>query len=97
MKRILMGLLLGLSLPISAGQLTEPPPLKPELLDVYLYLKQVERNFNNPPVVTSNPDGSKRSRVGDTVLYNNGGSWKECNNTDGATTWRCEANARTAP
>ena len=97
MRRFCLGLLLGVSLPVAAGQLTEPPPLSKDLRAVYLYLKQVERNFKNEIVVTSNPDGSRRGMVGDTVLYNNSGSWKACHNTDGATTWRCEANARTAP
>ena len=97
MRTFIAGLLLGLSLPITAGQLTEPPPLPDALREVYLYLKQVERHFNNLVVVTSDPNGSRRGRVGDAILYNAAGSWKACYNTNGATTWRCDANTLTAP
>lgn len=97
MRGFIIGLILGLSLPIAAGELNNPPPLSPELREVYLYLKQLKRESNNPPVVTANPDGSRTGSLGDLISYNNSGSWKQCVNTDGTTQWRCNANALTAP
>lgn len=100
MGRFLLGFLLGLCLPVMAGQLSEPPPLKPDLREVYLYFKQIEQEFNNHPVTTTNPNGSIQGIPGDTLYYNASGTWKSCVNistTGRGTTWRCSANAYTAP
>ena len=55
-------------------------------------------------VTTTNPNGSLDGTQGDTVFYNNSGSYKQCVNTTATTptsptgkTWRCSANAFTAP
>lgn len=100
MRLFLLGLLLGLTFPLAADQLTEPTPLSPELRPVYLYLKQIERNHNNLVRVTSNPNGSRRARRNTLIVYDNSGSLKICINsssTGEGTTWRCSANALTAP
>ena len=50
-------------------------------------------------IVTSNPNAApaRTGTTGDSLLYNNGGSWKQCFNIDGGTTWRCDSVALTAP
>jgi len=97
MRNLLLGLLLGLCLPLGAAQLSEPPPLPAELREVYLYFKEIEEEFNNIRVTTTNPNGNIQCTVGDLIDYNNGGSHKLCLCTAVATTWRCNANALTAP
>lgn len=99
MRRFWLGLLLGLTLPVTAGQLTEPPPLTPALRDVYLYLKQIERQKDYLTITTTNPNGAIRDRPGRLLVYNNASSYKLCLNvsTGEGTTWRCSANALTAP
>ena len=95
--RWLIGLLcLGIRIAI-AGELPQPPPLANEPVEELRYLKAIHHQHNNLVVVTSNPNGSRNGRVGDAILYNNGGSWKACYNIDGSTTWRCDASALTAP
>jgi len=100
MRGFILGLCLGLTVPVVAGQLSEPPPLPKELRDVYLYFKDIEEEQNNHPIFTSNPNGNIRGIQGDTRYYNNSGTWKLCVNittTGRGTTWRCSANALTAP
>ena len=84
-----------------AGELPTPPPLKDEPVEEQAYLQAIYRHMNNLVVVTSNPDGSRRGRLGDLLAYNNAGSYKLCICTStgpaGGTTWRCSANALTAP
>jgi len=50
-----------------------------------------------PNTVTTNPDGSRVGEEGEVIVYNNSGSRKFCQNTDGGTTWVCNANALTTP
>lgn len=97
MRGLIVGLILGLSIPLGAGELTEPPPLSPELREVFLYFKELKRESNNHSVVTDNPDGSRPGLLGDIVIYNNSGSFKTCVAIDNVNNWECSANAFTAP
>ena len=83
-----------------AGELPAPPTLRDEPVDEQAYFQAIYRHHNNLVVVTSNPDGSRQGRLGDLIAYSNGGSYKLCVCTStgsGGTTWRCSANALTAP
>jgi len=80
-----------------AGELPFPPALKDEPVEELAYLRTIQRNWNNIPIVTTNPNGARNGNLGDMILYNNSGSWKDCYNIDGGQSWRCSANALTAP
>lgn len=81
-----------------SGELNPPIPRPDRPAADELYLRQIHQEWNNDVVVTSNPDGSVRCKsVGDHLLYNNGGSWKQCFCTVLPNTWRCDASALTAP
>ncbi len=86
-----------LSWPVYADELPFPPALKDEPVEELAYFRTIYSNWNNLVIVTANPNGSRNGKTGDLIAYNNAGSWKLCLNTDGGTTWRCSANALTAP
>ncbi len=71
--RIILILLL-LSSVAYAGDLRNPNAT--EDTAVFDYLLHVRDNFNNLPVVTTDPDGSQPGRVGDMVLFSNGGEFR---------------------
>ena len=96
----LVVLLVALAHVAFGGQLEEPPPLKPELRDVYLYFRDIRRHHNNLVITTTNPNGNIRATPGSLLLYNNASSYKLCVNvstTGTGTLWRCSANALSAP
>ena len=100
MRGVWLGVLLGVTIPVMAGELTEPPPLPKEQRDTYLYLTQLKRHHNNLVITTTNPDGNIRANPGELLVYNNASSYKMCVNvstTGEGTLWRCSANALTAP
>lgn len=66
--RIILILLLLTSVAF-AGELRTPPPVKESGLQDYLF--NIRDNWNNLPVVTTNPDGSRPGKKGDEVLYQN--------------------------
>jgi len=85
---------------VFGGQLEEPPPLSPELRDVYLYFLDIHRHHNNLVITTTNPNSNIRATPGTLLVYNNASSYKLCVNvstTGTGTLWRCSANALTAP
>ncbi len=101
MWRLGIGVGLLLAVPCAfGGQLDEPPPLAPELREVYLYFQNIKRHHNNLVITTTNPDGTIRANPGTVLVYNNASSYKLCVNvstTGKGTLWRCSANALTAP
>lgn len=52
-----------------AGDIRRPNPT--DDTRIYDYLQHIDDNFNNLPVTTTDPDGTKPGKVGDMVLYNN--------------------------
>lgn len=74
---------------VYAGHITAPPPLKDMPVSLQHYLKQLYDHFGSIEVVTSNPDGSRRGSKGEKLHLQTGGSFYDCTNTDGSTTWRC--------
>lgn len=91
-----MSLLAALS---EAGNFPPPHPLQNDP-EVKNYLSTIQRQNSNVEMTTTNPNGNRRGRLGDLVVFNNSGSYKLCLNIDtgsGGTTWRCTANAFTAP
>ena len=96
-----LGIFCGLVSWLYAGELPAPPPLKGEPVEEQKYMHDIYRHHNNLVRVTSNPNGSRLGDPNDLILYNNGGSFKFCVNTGTGpgttTTWRCSANALTAP
>ena len=84
-----------------AGELPEPPPDDKLSRETQAYLHKINRHHNNWAEVTTNPNGSRQGQRMDVVVYNNASSYKFCVNISstlgGGTTWRCSANALTAP
>ena len=81
------------------GELPPPTPRKDRPVSDELYLRRIQQEWNNLAVATVNPNGNRRGRLGDMLLYNNAGSYKWCVNVSSGegTTWRCDASALTAP
>mgnify|MGYP001609221401 CR=1 FL=1 len=93
-------LLLLVAQALEAAELAAPPRLAEEPVDEQRYLHELYTHHNVVVITTTNPNGAITKRAGSLLLYNNGGSYKLCLNvsTTGAeNTWRCSANALTAP
>lgn len=90
----------GMAMAAMAGELPQPPPLHDEPVEERRFLKDVYDHHNVLVITTTNPNGNISKLPGTLLLYNNGGSYKLCVNvttTGRGTTWRCSANAFTAP
>lgn len=92
MRRFMLGIGVGFLLathPIFAGQLAEPPLIQDK--QTLLYLRKIEDNWMNLPVVTTAPNGSRQGRIGDMVLLSTGGNYHlEVNistGSSGGTSW----------
>lgn len=83
---IILGFLLA-SVTVSAGIIASPPPSDIPV-QIQQYLFDVWQNMNRPAVVTSDPNGSRKGKKGDLVLFNNSGTFSLKVNTDGSTTWQ---------
>ena len=98
--RLLLACLLGMGV-VWAGELPKPPPDDKLSRETQAYLHKINRHHNNWVEVTANPNGSRQGQRMDVVVYNAAGSYKFCVNISstagGGTTWRCSANALTAP
>ena len=92
-------LLFGIVHVAVGGELPPPMPRKDRPVADELYLRRIQREHNNLVVTTTNPNGTIRGTPMDLIVYNNGGSYKLCLNTSSGegTTWRCSANALSAP
>ena len=57
------------------------------------FLDAVRRGWGNANVVTTDPNGSRRGKAGDFIIYSVGGNRQWCTNTssgpDGGTSWQC--------
>jgi len=71
-----------------AGNIPEPPTLSREDTELRIYLKTIKDNLNNLEILTSNPDGSRKAKAGDSVIFNNSGTYYLEFNIDGGTTWK---------
>ncbi len=98
MKRLILGIFLGLSLSflvsLYADRVSSPPPLQGKYEDsksvIQHYLKELSINIHRLEVTTVNPDGSRRGKKGDMVLLQTGGKHYLEINTDSSTTWHGE-------
>ena len=101
-----------LSLPTaSAIRLPKPPTITQwdaaAMTQLNIWLEAIWQLSNGRftiDVTTTNPNGNRDGTNGDIAFYNNAGSYKLCVNTTATTatsptgkTWRCSANALTAP
>ena len=92
MTRFILGFILGASLNgvVSFAAVIPSPPLI-EDKKVYLYLRDLWNNLYSIPVVSSNPNGNRRGKIGDTIWWNDSGTYRLRVNTDtspdGGTTW----------
>lgn len=96
MKKTLL-ILLVMTATASAGDLPPPTPRKDRHVADELYLRRIQQEWNNLVITTTNPNGAYRGKKGDIIIYDNGGSLKFCVLYTAPTTWRCSANALTAP
>ncbi len=69
--------------------------MKPQKAFTYIKNNKIDRDvktlfdyISRLEVVTTNPDGSRNGKKGETVLLQTGGNSYVEVNTDGATTWR---------
>ena len=89
--RFILGVTVGFLLACAmaeAGNIASPPLVQDK--QVYLYLKELYNNLNSFPVTTTNPNGTRRGRNGDTIWWNDSGTYRLRVNTDtgqGGTTW----------
>ena len=75
--RYVMGVFTGFLLAGSlawAGNIASPPLTQDK--EIYLYLKELYNNLGNLPVTTTNPNGSMRGRKGDTIWWNDSGTYR---------------------
>ncbi len=90
MKRFIFGLIAGFVLSCAvakAGIITSPPPSDIPV-QTQQYLFNIWQNMNRPEVVTSDPNGSRKGKKGDLVLFNNSGTFSLEVNTTGSTVWQ---------
>ena len=114
MRRFFIGMVIGIALTApwaQAFRITSPPTInewnESTIAQLNTYLQrtwQITNGRYTTDVATTNPNGNRAGTQGDTVFYNNGGSYKLCVNTSATTptsptgtTWRCSPNAWTAP
>lgn len=89
---LVLTLLWTISAPVQAEEL----PRAPIGSDVELQrlLSRIRRNLGNATIVTSTPNGSRRGRYGDQLVFKDGDSYRLCTNSssgpDGGTTWNCD-------
>lgn len=95
---ILLSLLVAMAHVAFGGELPPPLPRKDRPVADELYLRKIAQEWNNLAITTTNPNGTIRAnQAGDLLLYNNAGSYKFCVCITMPTTWRCSANALSAP
>jgi len=88
--RYLILLTLLLVTPAYAGHIASPPPTI-EDRDTLIYLRKVHNALENFDIVTTEPNGNRRGRIGDVIIFNDSGTYRWRLNTDtgidGGTTW----------
>lgn len=74
----------------ATSKLGQPPAGTGVPVDVRAYLKDLYDNHNLLGVVTTNPDGSRRGKLGQMVLFNDSGTYylEICTSSGGGTQWR---------
>ena len=90
----LLLLVVGMSfMLVRAGELPAPPPLAEMPVSLQHYLQKIYEHMHKPPIVTANPNGSRRGDRGELVYATFGGSNRLCANTstsmEGGTSWEC--------
>lgn len=73
---------------VFSGNIPQPPILNDEPIEEQHYLKKIADNFNVFEVTTSAPNGNRRGKKGEMILYNNAGTFTLWCNTDNSTTWQ---------
>lgn len=91
---IIIGLIFGTIITVSAALVSSPPPLSDKWEDassiLLHYLREISANIHRLDVVTTNPDGSRVGKKGDMILLQTGGKHYLEINTDSSTTWHGE-------
>lgn len=98
MKRILLGILIGLGMaayPAYALRIQQPQPITEWTTNTFTILNtilsslwDISNGRYEMDIVTTNPEGTRRGNAGEFVLYNTDRD-QICINTDSATTWYC--------
>ena len=89
MKNFILGLLLGSLISVAyADRISSPPPLVGEPPAEQAYLREIYENIDRFEIVTSAPDGTRKGRKGQGILYNNSGIFTLWINVDSATDWQ---------
>jgi hypothetical protein len=89
MKNFILGLILGSFISIAyAGIISSPPPLPDEPPAEQAYLQEIYDNINKLEIVTVAPNGSKKGKKGQVILYNNSGTFTLWVNTTGLLVWQ---------
>lgn len=94
---IVVGFLLLMTHIALGGELPPPTPRKDRPVADELWMRQVASEHNNLRIETNTPSGIRAKKAGDILLWNNSGSYKLCICVEMPSTWRCNANALTAP
>ncbi len=88
MKYFIILLILLYPTIVSADKIPTPPPMKDTELAAQQYFRTLYLNFHNLEVITTTPNGNRTGRVGDIVLFNDGGTFKLFVNTTGVKVWQ---------
>ena len=110
MRKVLLGVMLGMALtaqPLWALRIGKPAVIQEWTPAAFAQLNSALEGLWNLTngryaidITTTNPDSSRQGQPGESVIYNNAGSYKLCVNVStnpGGTLWRCDASTLTAP
>lgn len=67
------------------------PPVENNETSMYDFLNFLYNHFNQLQIITVNPNGNTIGKAGESIIYNNGGTYRVCFETaqPNGTTWKC--------
>jgi hypothetical protein len=85
---ILFGFFLGTVISVAVSSLNSPPPLSDGSPALQNYLQDVFENINRLDVTNTSPNASRKGKIGQSILYNNSGTFELYVNSNGNLTWQ---------
>lgn len=93
MKKFTLGLIVGLLLTVTmswAEHIPSPPPSVKDRATLF-YLRKLHSTQHKIPITTTDPNGNRRGRSEEVVIWNDSGTYRLRVNTsttpEGGTTW----------
>ena len=68
-----------------------PPTQYSDANSLYDFLNFLYTHFNQAQITTTSPNGSRKAKAGEYIIYNNAGTYQFCVETaqPSGTTWKC--------